>query len=80
MLFMLELSGIQDDSYIRRLLRKLLLVSKLIQYEVDLAGIADRMITKPLNVNRMTGYIYEQLKVSPEGMASVILTKKYFVV
>ena len=52
------------------------LVSKLIQYEVDLAGIADRMITKPLNVNRMTGYIYEQLKVSPEGMASVILTKE----
>ena len=52
------------------------LVSKLIQYEVDLAGIADKMITKPLNVNRMTGYIYEHLEVSPEGMASVVLTKE----
>ena len=52
------------------------LVSKLIQHDVDLFGIADRMITKPLNVNRMTGYIYEHLKVSPEGMASVILTKE----
>lgn len=31
------------------------LVSKLIQYEVDIAGIADKMITKPLNINRMTG-------------------------
>jgi len=52
------------------------LVSKLIQYDVDLAGIADKMITKPLNVNRMTGYIYEHLEVSPEGMASVVLTKE----
>lgn len=52
------------------------LVSKLIQYDVDLAGIADKMITKPLNVNRMTGYIYEHLEVSREGMASVVLTKE----
>ena len=52
------------------------LVSKLIQHDVDLAGIADKMITKPLNVNRMTGYIYEHLEVSPEGMASVVLTKE----
>ena len=52
------------------------LVSKLIQYDVDLAGIADKMITKPLNVNRMTGYIYEPLEVSREGMASVVLTKE----
>ena len=52
------------------------LVSKLIQHDVDLAGIADKMITKPLNVNRMTGYIYEHLDVSPEGMASVVLTKE----
>ena len=52
------------------------LVSKLIQHDVDLSGIADRMITKPLNVNRMTGYIYEHLEVSPEGMASVVLTKE----
>ena len=52
------------------------LVSKLIQHDVDLAGIADKMITKPLNVNRMTGYIYEHLEVFPEGMASVVLTKE----
>ena len=52
------------------------LVSKLIQHDVDLAGIADKMITKPLNVNRMTGYIYEHLEVSREGMASVVLTKE----
>ena len=52
------------------------LVSKLIQHDVDLAGIADKMITKPLNVNRMTGYIHEHLEVSPEGMASVVLTKE----
>ena len=52
------------------------LVSKLIQYEVDIAGIADKMITKPLNINRMTGYIYEHIKVSPEGMASIVLTKE----
>ena len=52
------------------------LVSKLIQHDVDLAGIADKMITKPLNVNRMIGYIYEHLEVSPEGMASVVLTKE----
>ena len=52
------------------------LVSKLIQYEVDIAGIADKMIAKPLNINRMTGYIYEHIKVSPEGMASIVLTKE----
>ena len=52
------------------------LVSKLIQYEVDIAGIADKMITKPLNINRMTGYIYEHMKVSPQGMASIVLTKE----
>ena len=52
------------------------LVSKLIQYEVDIAGIADKMITKKLNINRMTGYIYEHLQVSPEGMASIVLTKE----
>ena len=52
------------------------LVSKLIQYEVDIAGIADKMISKPLNINRMTGYIYEHLEVLPEGMASIVLTKE----
>ena len=52
------------------------LVSKLIQYEVDIAGIADKMITKPLNINRMTGYIYEHMEVSPQGMASIVLTKE----
>ena len=77
MLSMPESSGIQDDFYIRQLLRKLFaLVSKLIQYDVDLAGIADKMITKPLNVNRMTGYIYEHLEVSPEGWRGVVLTKE----
>ncbi len=52
------------------------LVSKLIQHDVDLAGIADKMITKPLNVNRMTGYIYEHLEIYSKGMASVVLTKE----
>ena len=52
------------------------LVSKLIQHDVDLAGIADKMITKPLNVNRMTGYIYDHLEIYSKGMASVVLTKE----
>lgn len=48
----------------------------MIQHDVDLAGIADKMITKPLNVNRMTGYIYEHLEIYSKGMASVVLTKE----
>ena len=50
------------------------IASKLLEYDVDVSGIADRMITKPLKINRMTGYLYEHLEITSEGMSTIILT------
>lgn len=52
------------------------MVSKLLEYDVDISGIAYHMITNPVSVSRLAGYIYQNMEISENGVAATILTQK----
>ena len=52
------------------------MVSKLLEYNVDISGIAYHMITNPITVSRLAGYIYQNMEISENGVAATILTQQ----
>ena len=53
------------------------MVSKLLELDVDISGIAYHMITNPVSVSRLAGYIYQNMEISENGVAATILTQKH---
>ena len=52
------------------------MVSKLLEFDVDISGIAYHMITNPVSVSRLAGYIYQNMEISENGVAATILSQK----
>lgn len=53
------------------------MVSKLLEFDVDISGIAYQMITNPVSVSRLAGYIYQNMEISDNGVAATVLTQKH---
>ena len=53
------------------------MVSKLLEFDVDISGIAYQMITNPVSVSRLAGYIYQNMEISDNGVAATVLTQEH---
>ena len=53
------------------------MVSKLLEFDVDISGIAHQMITNPVSVSRLAGYIYQNMEISDNGVAATVLTQEH---
>lgn len=51
------------------------MVSKLLTYNVDISTIAYHMITNPVSVSRLAGYIYQNMEISENGVAITVLSQ-----
>lgn len=51
------------------------MVSKLLTYHVDISAIAYHMITNPVSVSRLAGYIYQNMEISENGVAITVLSQ-----
>lgn len=52
------------------------MVSHLLEYDVAISDIAYHMITNPIEVSRLAGYIYQNMQLSEQGVAITILTQE----
>lgn len=53
-----------------------MIASKLVEYTFDHSDISNYMITRPIAVNRLAGYMYQEVKISVSGVASIVLTQE----
>ena len=52
------------------------MVSKLLEFPVKISEIAYHMITNPVSVSRLAGYIYQNMDISENGVAITILSQE----
>ena len=52
------------------------MVSKLLEFPVKISEIAYHMITNPVSVSRLAGYIYQNMEISENGVAITILSQE----
>ncbi|MGY3724777.1 phosphoesterase RecJ domain-containing protein [Granulicatella balaenopterae] len=51
------------------------IMSKLASFGSKHSKVANQMITRPRNVAKLSGYIYQNLEISEQGVANILLTK-----